>query len=614
MLVSLCIASFNLLRQSDVGPCSVKVGPDTIHYDGMMPMVVSGWWRIPFAASRRLDGLFSLILLMLYPAWSWSQGQDVNYDARNYHLYSSLTFLAGGHADDLLPGGTQTFLNPLASLPAALLYYGSQLVGPLLPTLLFALLQGIALVVLYQLGLRLFQGNRPMAFLAALFGGTGALALSEAGNTMADLTLALLSVSSLAFALSTATAATNQGRRWRLALAAGLAGAGVGMKLTVVITLPLLLMVALLGPSRPSTLRVWLLQVFADGSASLLAFALSLCLFASPQVLLAHRYTGNPVYPLFNQHFRSPLHEDAPSSEERFLPDSPAAFVLAPLFEFTDSFYPPFNPEMDLQTRRSEVLYRDPRSFLWALATLALLLLPSWRRGLSRPALALVLGLAASYISWLALTAIGRYAIPLQLLQGLVIGLACKAFVSRLSPGQGRWLRPSTLFAALLSLVLVSQVIPSWGRTSFDAHWTMLRSATGHALVPLREGRLQFPEQQPVVLLDRPIGWIKAHTLPSHNPLLHWDPGIASRAAANSKLASVQERLERQLLASGFDDVLVLSLAIDSEPLHQRLKAFLAEAPLLRDAGFQPGPCSSYEAVSGPPGFSLCRLSRSHST
>ena len=39
----------------------------------------------------RLDACFCLILLVLSPAISWLQGQDVNYDARNHHLYASLT-------------------------------------------------------------------------------------------------------------------------------------------------------------------------------------------------------------------------------------------------------------------------------------------------------------------------------------------------------------------------------------------------------------------------------------------------------------------------------------------------------------------------------------------
>lgn len=559
---------------------------------------------------RRLDGLLALILLALYPLWSWSQGQDVNYDGLNYHLYAALAFLAGAHTGDLLPAGTQTFLNPLASLPAAGLYYGSQLLGPLLPTLLLSLLQGAGLVVVYRIGLRLFQGDRPLAFLAALLGGTAPLALSEAGNTMADLTLALLSLSSLALALAAAAAPHDRDRRWRLALAAGLAGAGVGMKLTVVVTLPLLLVVALLAPVRPGRWGAWLRQVLIDGACGLLAFALSLALFASPQLILATRYTGNPVFPLFNQHFRSPLHEDVQPSEGRFLPESPSAFALAPLFDFTDSFYPPFNPAMGLQTRRSEVLYRDLRTLLWALASLALLLLPAWRRQLSRPARALVLGLAASYASWLSITAIGRYAIPLQLLEGLVLALACQALAASLPPAWGRRARPATMCAAVLALVLATQLTPSWGRSRFSAHWTMLRSASEPAVVPLRRGRLQFAERQPVVLLERPIGWIKAHSLESHNPLLHWDPGIAPRSVDHSKLPAVQARIERQLLASGFDELLVLSLATDPAVVNQRLQGFLTEAPQLRSAGFRAGPCSTYAGGSGAPDFSLCRATR----
>jgi len=573
-------------------------------------MAIVGMRRGWTPGQRRLDAVLVSILLAVYPAWSWRQGQDVNYDGLNYHLYASLTFLAGAHQGDLLPGGTQTFLNPLASLPAAALYYGSQLLGPLLPTLLLSLVQGLALVVVYGIGLRLFQGDRPLAFLAALLGGTAPLALSEAGNTMADLTLALLSVSSLALALP-AAAPDDRGRRWRLALAAGLAGAAVGMKLTFVVTLPLLLVVALLAPVRPRDLGPWLDQLLGDGATGLLAFVLSLALFASPQLIQASRYTGNPVFPLFNQYFRSPLHEDVQPTEQRFLPDSTAAFVLAPLFDFTDSFYPPFNPALELQTRRSELSVRDLRTFLWALASLALLLVPSaWRRQLDRPALALVLGLTASYVTWLGTMAIGRYAIPLQLLQGLVLGMACQVLAAYCPSGWGRWSRPSGLLAALLALVLATQLTPSWGRTRFAAHWTTLRSASEPAVVPLREGRLQFPERQPLVLLDRPIGWIKAHSLATHNPLLHWDPGIAPRSVVHSKLGAVQARIEGQLLASGFDSVLVLTLATDPAVVAERLRAFLVEAPRLTAAGFRAGACSTVHAGSGAPDFSLCRVSR----
>ncbi|MEX1315806.1 MAG: hypothetical protein AB1Z22_01615 [Synechococcaceae cyanobacterium] len=556
------------------------------------------------------DWLFVSLLLALFPAFSAISGQDVNYDARNYHLYSSLTFLANDYGSDLLPGGTQTFLNPLASLPAAWLYTGSMIIGPLLPTLLLSLLQGFALVGIYAIGLLLLAGDRPLAFLAALLGGSAPLVLSEAGNTMADLTLSLLSVSSLWCALRAVSGPGGPTqRRWLLALAAGLLGAAVGMKLTFVITMPLLAAVLLLGPPPSQGLRQALHRIPQATGLVLLPFLLSISLFASPQLIHSSLNTGSPIFPLFNNHFRSPLHEDVHPSEGRFQPDSWPAFLLAPLFDFTDSFFPPFDPQQDLQTRRSEVRFRDLRPLLWALSSLALLSLPALRHRLGRLQAALVLGLASSYVFWLALSGIGRYAIPLQLLQGLVIALLCRQLTAGLALPRRPWL-PSLLLAAALVCSLASQIIPSWGRTGFESHWTTISSASAPALVPLRDGRLQFPADVPVVLLDRPIGWVKSHTLASGNPLLNWDPGIAPASVGHSKLPMVHRGLQQRLLDSGVSSFLVLVIPRGDALPAERLRTFLAEAPLITAAGFEAGPCSHYQTGSGVEDFSLCSVAR----
>lgn len=557
----------------------------------------------------RLDWLLATLLMAVFPVYSWMHGQDINYDARNYHLYAALAFLAGDYGADLLPGGTQTFLNPLASLPAAWMLAGSHVVGPLLPTLLFSLVQGVALLVIYAIGLMLFAHDRLLSFLAALLGGSAPMVLSEAGNTMADLTLSLLSVSSLALALLAVRGSVAPGRkRVLVAFSAGMAGAAVGMKLTFLITLPLLVSVLALGlpasqgwPALLSRLRLALVTW-------LMPFLISFMLFASPQLFHSSRNTGSPFFPLFNHLFRSPLHEDVHPHERRFQPDSPAAFLLAPLFDFTDSFFPPFNPEKNLQTRRSEVGIRDLRTLLWALSSLALLVLPALRQRLGRRPRAMVLGLAASYVFWLFLSGIGRYAIPLQLLMGLVIAMACRQLLAPL-PMPPRLLNPSLLLAALLALSLASQITPSWGRSGFQQHWTLIRSTSPSALVPLRDGRLQFPAGVPVVLLDRPIGWIKSHTLASNNPLLHWNPGIAPVSVDHSKLPMVHQRIQRQLLESGFDSFLVLMFQGGADRPDERLRAFLADAPEITAAGFQAGTCSFYQTSKGVEDLSLCSVS-----
>ena len=561
-------------------------------------------------AMRRLDRRLGVVLLLLYPLWAAAHGQDINYDARNYHLYAALAFLGNSYGQDLLPGGVQTFLNPLASLPAAFLLSASGWLGPLLPTLALALLQGTTLLLIYWIALRLLQGDRPLAFLATLFGGTAPLVLSEAGNTMADLTLSLLTSASLAVAISLSGLPAGRGRLLRLALAAGLAGAAVGIKITNLFFLPLLALALALAPRGPREQGRRLRQMAAEGAVSLSALLLSLVLFISPQILTAHRYTGNPVFPLLNSVFRSPLHEDVNATDWRFKPDSPTAFLLAPVFDFSDSFYPDFSPERGIQTRRCEIRYRDLRTLLWVAASLLLLLLPGWRRRLTPTVWALLLGLPLSYGLWLASAGIGRYAIPLQLLFGLPVALACQAIAADRPTASAPWRRPAPILAVLLALTLLSQVTPNWGRTNFEAHWTTLNGASEYAVVPLRRGRLQFQPGQPIVMLARPLGWFKAHTAASGSRLLHWDPGISARTMANSKLPQVQDRIVSQVLASGFDTFFLLTFDGPPDQLLQQRQTFLQEAPRLRAAGFRLGACTTYQTPENVEDLQLCQVSR----
>ena len=559
----------------------------------------------------RLDFFLIILLLGLYPAFSWMHCQDANYDARNYHLYASLAFLANDYGSDLLPGGTQTFLNPLASLPAAGLYYASQWLGPLWPTLLFSLLQGLVLVLVYLIGLRLLSGDRPLAFMASLLGGTAPLVLSEAGNTMADLTLSLLSTGSVALLLMALDGQpTFLPKRWLLVLSAGLAGAAVGMKLSFVFILPLLLVLLVSGSLSSGRVRSSFGILRSNLALTVFPFLLSLLLFLLPQLIHSSLNTGSPLFPLFNRHFRSPLHEDVNSSDDRFLTDSLGEFFMAPLFDFTDSFHGPFKPSIGLLTHRSEVPFRDLRSLLFVLASMVILALEFWRSLLPRLQLYWVLGLLLSSFLWLSTSGIGRYSIPLQLLQGLVIAMACRDLVScwpLLRPRQSSFL----LMAGILSLALVTQITPSWGRTSFERHWSLVRgSFMPTPVVPFSHGHLNFPAGVPLLLLERPVGWIKVHTLSSHNPLLNWAPGIANRSVGHSKLPLVQARIQAKLLASGFDHFFVLALSTDLAVVDQHLHAFLSEAPQLLRAGFRPGTCSSYQAVSDMPDFSICTVSR----
>ena len=53
--------------------------------------------------------------------YTWFAGEDVNWDWRSYHEYGAFALLNGRFNIDVAPGGHETFLNPLAYVPAYLL-------------------------------------------------------------------------------------------------------------------------------------------------------------------------------------------------------------------------------------------------------------------------------------------------------------------------------------------------------------------------------------------------------------------------------------------------------------------------------------------------------------
>jgi hypothetical protein len=64
---------------------------------------------------------WGVILGSLVAAYTWFAGEDINWDWQNYHEYNAFALLNGRYAEDVAPAGIQTFLNPLAYVPAYLL-------------------------------------------------------------------------------------------------------------------------------------------------------------------------------------------------------------------------------------------------------------------------------------------------------------------------------------------------------------------------------------------------------------------------------------------------------------------------------------------------------------
>ena len=129
-------------------------------------------------------------------AYAWAVGTGVGWDWRNYHYYGAYAYLNGRDDLDVAVTGIQTFLNPLAYVPAYVLQ-----------RYLPALLAGMTLGALHGLNLALIYGfarltlapaaNRWTSGAAVVIAAFSPMALSEVGTSFADITTVPLIVTGL---------------------------------------------------------------------------------------------------------------------------------------------------------------------------------------------------------------------------------------------------------------------------------------------------------------------------------------------------------------------------------------------------------------------------------
>jgi len=367
--------------------------------------------------------------------------QDYNWDLLNYHHYNPFAWLNGrrGHDIDaaILPGG---YFNPLLHLP---LYLATQALPPKLTAFLVGALQGVNAILVFQIARAALPGpDAPQRTVAAL--GIGVLGTVAAGNlgqigaSFGDNILSLFVLGALAILVR--DVATLGCRRAALAgIALGLA---VGLKPTMGLYAPGLALACLVATGTRAH-RLALAASLAAGSA--LGWALSGGFWA----LDLWRSFGNPLFPFFNDVFKSPFAAIDPHKNLVYLPKTWwDAFTLPWRF--------PFNPRLVGEVRFLDL--RVPILYSLAFAAAA-----AWafRRPALRPEARMTLALlGASFVAWLGMFAIYRYLIALELLAPLGILLLVLSLVAtrRLS---ARSLAPAVLILALVLLPTLR--VAGWG-------------------------------------------------------------------------------------------------------------------------------------------------------
>jgi hypothetical protein len=379
-------------------------------------------------------------------------GQDANWDLGNYHLYNPWAWLTGRYGFDLAPAQLQTYHNPLLDVP----FYAMVAAGWPPPAIAFAmgLPAGAAGYFLVRIA-RTLLADAPAAMAGVAIAAAVAIGVTSAhGRAMLGTTMNEWHTTALVVAAFWLAMPSRDGRAaaaGSLAAAGLLVGLASGLKLTAA-TYAVAIAVALLARRElPSAVR----DNLVFGVAVLVGMAVTL----GPWMAWLHANTGNPLFPYFNDVFRSPLLPAEPILVPAYGPKTPGQWLAFPFAMWSPpAFYV------------SEARYRDARFPALAALAIVALVVALARRGVGRRGPAGPAGAArswrfaivffvAAFLVWARLHGIYRYLLAAELLVGILI----VALLLRVVP---RRLLAGAIVAVALVLVFTTRP-PSYGRVPY---------------------------------------------------------------------------------------------------------------------------------------------------
>ncbi|MFZ5571654.1 MAG: hypothetical protein ACOZF0_14730 [Thermodesulfobacteriota bacterium] len=413
-----------------------------------------------------------LILMAVPPAMGLLAlllGQDASWDLRNYHFYNPFAFLTGRMGYDVGPAQVATYYNPLMHLP---FYFAVTNLPPRLVAFGLGCLQGTNIFLLYGIAVRMIgpssdSRDRWLCLITAILGILGATNIAETGTSYGDNLLSIPVLFSLFLIMDRFHRLGSPGSTGLLiAAAAGLAaGCAAGLKQPFAVY-AVGMCLAFFGLSLPLKRRFEL--AFCFGLGVLAGMALT----GGFWLLEMWRRYANPLFPYFNQFFRSSWGSPESYRDMRFLSSDPLIQLLFPVWIN-------LNP---LQV--GEVAFRDLRlSILYVLLIILLgkkLVQPGKQPAVSGDAEStsrnrfLLLFVVVSFLIWMKLFSVYRYIIICDFLAPLTI----LAVLGMLVAKRDRQVR----LALGCFIVILALLVPGdWGRRPFSSDYFGVRPpALGH--------------------------------------------------------------------------------------------------------------------------------------
>ncbi|MDE2112400.1 MAG: hypothetical protein KGJ79_14745 [Alphaproteobacteria bacterium] len=433
----------------------------------------------------------SILVWTAYVVWL---GKDTSWDFRNYHWYIPYALLNGRLGIDVLVAHQASYYNPMMDVPFYWLavhtpsWFAIGVLG------LFQAANIVPLYILARHSLRIEQAKLGAAALS-FFCMTGGLTLSLYGTHYYDNVMSLFVLTGLAILVvkreELAHGSLKNAALW-CALAGFLTGGTAGLKLPEA---PFAMGFAAALIAVGGTPKHQATRLVAGGLGGLAGFAL----FAGYWMWKMDVLTGNPLFPYFNEIFRSPLALASPYRDMRFLPTGTWIALAFPILF-----------SIDWRTA-DDLPYMDIRVGLAYLLVIAVLIV--WLAGrrskdpLVSPAAARIMFAFAgvSYLFWLHVFAIYRYILALEMLAPILI-VAAVALLPL--PRRARLIG----IGALLFLAML------FTRSAMLEH-----APLGDPYITADLPKIPDPEHTMVVMTgDAPLGFI-APSLPPQIPVLRID-------------------------------------------------------------------------------------------
>src|SRR5271166_1095072 len=398
--------------------------------------------------------IFWLLGFAVFFAWfSYRIGGDGTPDFRGYHFYNGFAAVSGGRPGDIAAAQLQTYFFPALDAAYYLAFRGLD-AHPRLLRALLGLPYAVASWAVFRVGERVLPPSwpvrTPLAAVLALFGVTGAAGFATIGTTMSEIVPGLPALVAIPFWL----ARRDAGQPGLGAVAAGaLCGLSLGLKLTF-------------APFFAGVLvAIFLCELPRLRAASWLAF---LFLVTGVVVTLAvagwwwaHNYAtlGNPIFPAFNDVFRSDLADHGRWSDDRF---KPRDWLMALFYPAYWAFRPShFAIELDM---------RDPRMLIGLVSAIMVLL----AIGLRRPRRAS--DYAAAFVATVVLVAYGLWEFQFSIYRYLAVpecfsGVLAAAALALWVPPRLPLTRAAAAFLVVLAVVAARWTkYPWWVRSSPSSH------------------------------------------------------------------------------------------------------------------------------------------------